>query len=489
MQDEMVNKTQEDGDDGLQDGHQENEDSFEALRLKAKRALAKKEAKKTPKIIMADQGIKARLYEKQDGQLIPRSSDSVKPVDLFDLQSMIIACIVSPAHYSTQTLMCQVLRSQNADKVAVFVLQEGVDFEVSDFEVGSLFKEVIAFEKSEHLVDRLTLVPLTSGQNRKLHQQEKDMFEKSIDFLNKDYDDPISRSDLIMTHEQMVEHGYPSTADPKFIPSLETYGKVTDLSPLFSLDCEMCLTKDQEYEVTRIILMNEDEEVVLDKFCLTTKPIIDYKTQFSGITAKDLKGITTTIQDIRGMIRKLLPSDAILVGQSLESDLKALGISHPFVIDTSVIFNLSGNRMMKTSLKNLARKFLGIDIQTDSVHGHCPKEDALASLNLVKLKMRKGLKFGDVILCPHKKNQWMKGIAHFMPIASFVEKKKESGFKVFYDFTDFDSVSKSMVILSRHNSKSKVKETVTNFISSSTIKSLKMFCIVVCFDGRCYIAF
>jgi hypothetical protein len=227
----------------------------------------------------------------------------------------------------------------------------------------------------------------------------------------------------------------------------------------------------------------------MNEFCLTTKPIIDYKTEFSGVTEKDLVGVTTTIQDIRDKIKKLLPSDAILVGQSLESDFKALGIFHPFVIDTSVIFNLTGHRGIKTSLKNLSKKFLGIDIQTDSVKGHCPKEDALAALNLVKLKMKKGMKFGDVILCPSKKHKWMKGIAHFIPISSFVEKKGEKDFKVFYDFTDFDSVSKSLVILSQTNSKTKARDVVINFISSNVAKSRKFFCIVVCFDGRCYIAF
>ena len=43
-------------------------------------------------------------------------------------------------------------------------------------------------------------------------------------------------------------------------------------------------------------------------------------------------------------LRRILPGDCILVGQSLNSDLNALKMMHPYVIDTSVIFNITGER-------------------------------------------------------------------------------------------------------------------------------------------------
>lgn len=56
---------------------------------------------------------------------------------------------------------------------------------------------------------------------------------------------------------------------------------------------------------------------------------------------------------------------------------------HPYVIDTSVIYCVSGDRSRKTKLSVLAKMFLGIEIQHEKkgMHiGHDPKEDAEAAM-------------------------------------------------------------------------------------------------------------
>lgn len=57
-----------------------------------------------------------------------------------------------------------------------------------------------------------------------------------------------------------------------------------------------------------------------------TNKITNYLTQYSGITASKLSGVTTTLKDVQKDIIELLPPDAILVGQSLNCDLDALKV-------------------------------------------------------------------------------------------------------------------------------------------------------------------
>ena len=87
----------------------------------------------------------------------------------------------------------------------------------------------------------------------------------------------------------------------------------------------------------------------------------------------------------------------VLVGQSLNSDLKAIKFMHPYIIDTSLIFDHSRGGIYRPSLKWLATKHLKREIQRGQHKkkaGHDSIEDALACIDLVKLKLEKGLAFG-----------------------------------------------------------------------------------------------
>ena len=65
--------------------------------------------------------------------------------------------------------------------------------------------------------------------------------------------------------------------------------------------------------------------------------------------------------------------------------MHALRMMHPYVIDTSVIYCITGNRRRKSKLSVLSQKFLGQKIQQDREGvnpeaGHDPKEDAEAAM-------------------------------------------------------------------------------------------------------------
>lgn len=96
--------------------------------------------------------------------------------------------------------------------------------------------------------------------------------------------------------------------------------------------------------------------------------------------------------------------EVILVGQSLNSDLKAMKLMHPYIVDTSLIFDHSKGKPYKPSLKWLTMKYLKREIQkgqhlnplTKKMEpGHDSIEDAVACIDLVKLKLERGLAFGS----------------------------------------------------------------------------------------------
>ena len=58
----------------------------------------------------------------------------------------------------------------------------------------------------------------------------------------------------------------------------------------------------------------------------------------------------------------------------------------PQVADTSIVFPNPDGSKKKLSLKALAKEHLGQEIQKGT-KGHDPKEDALAALDLMKLKI------------------------------------------------------------------------------------------------------
>ncbi len=48
--------------------------------------------------------------------------------------------------------------------------------------------------------------------------------------------------------------------------------------------------------------------------------------RFSGLSASDLDGVTTTLRDAQAVLLSMFSSKTILIGHSLESDLKALKV-------------------------------------------------------------------------------------------------------------------------------------------------------------------
>ncbi|CAH8556826.1 unnamed protein product [Schistosoma turkestanicum] len=218
--------------------------------------------------------------------------------------------------------------------------------------------------------------------------------------------DAFDRTLLILNLEQMKKEKVPLpnelTIDQRkhfknradFVPSKSVYLPVSANSPMFAVDCEMVLTSAGS-ELARVTMVDEKATVMFDRLVKPPNPVKDYLTRFSGITREMLALIDTTLADVQRELAETLPGDAILVGHSIGNDLEAMKVFHPYVIDTSVIYNMKGTRAAKARLRFLSEHFLGRMIQTGK-GGHSSAEDAIATMDLVRLKLSQNIGFGDV---------------------------------------------------------------------------------------------
>ncbi|KAM4632528.1 RNA exonuclease 5 [Discoglossus pictus] len=193
----------------------------------------------------------------------------------------------------------------------------------------------------------------------------------------------------LLSEEEMRKNGYRLVGSP----DSENYvlsgcsEEVTDNSPLFGLDCEMCLT-DEGNELTRVSLVDPNGHCIMDELVKPDNPIRNYMTRFSGITKTLLHPVKTKLKDVQDKLKTLLPPNAVLVGHSLNNDLQALQMVHMNVIDTSLLFARKLER--KFRLKFLTQAVLGREIQCEDVTGHDPAEDAKAALNLAQYFIGQG---------------------------------------------------------------------------------------------------
>ena len=198
---------------------------------------------------------------------------------------------------------------------------------------------------------------------------------------------------------QSVEDGWVDTnvasLEDGTVPESEIeQGSITAGRHIISIDCEMCKAENDQLVLTRISLLNWDGSVAMDKLVKPDVPIKDYLTQWSGITPAMLENVTTTLADIQKELLELITPRTILVGHSLNSDLNAMKLTHPFLIDTGILFPHPRGPPYKQSLKWLAQKYLHREVQKGS-SGHDSVEDSKTCLDLVKQKCEKGPKWGS----------------------------------------------------------------------------------------------
>lgn len=157
--------------------------------------------------------------------------------------------------------------------------------------------------------------------------------------------------------------------------------------PPIALDCEMVgVGLNKANALARCSIVDYDGDVIYDAYVKPEKPITDYRTRWSGIRPSNLLE-AVPFCEAREQVKRLIRKH-ILVGHSIQGDLKVLNLRHKnrLIRDTSkhiplrILANFSPN--MTPSLKRLSSTLLNKSIQQVE---HCSVEDARATMSLYKL--------------------------------------------------------------------------------------------------------
>lgn len=384
------------------------EQSYKELKDELKKYVKKPEIE--PNFYLTHHGLKAKItFQSSDQTQVP-----VDPLFIEDVYQLLLRSTIG--HQSPFPLSWAKLEQpQNVSKTVLLVVEgitksDIIENKAKLSNIESIFPQVVAIVSSN--------IPFASElstlhQVTDFHIKEKDTYstmfpkEKDIKIDAPANSKPASKLHLLLSPIQMVMENYPfpqsvflySKSD-NYVFSKDSYSPVTKDSPMFAVDCEMCMTVNGKNELTRIAVIDENLETVYHTLVKPHSKIVNYLTKFSGITQPMLKDVETRLSDVQKHLQTILPSDAILCGQSLNNDLHALQMIHPYVIDTSIIFNSCGIRGKKDSLKHLTYTHLNKLIQTDKKGGHHPIEDAVATMKLVQLKLLNGIQYGDACLEP-----------------------------------------------------------------------------------------
>uniref|UniRef100_A0A0A9ZDJ5 C3H1-type domain-containing protein n=1 Tax=Lygus hesperus TaxID=30085 RepID=A0A0A9ZDJ5_LYGHE len=155
---------------------------------------------------------------------------------------------------------------------------------------------------------------------------------------------------------------------------------------VYALDCEMCYTT-RGLELARLTVVDLNEDIIFDEVVSLECPVLDYCTRFSGIDESKMRLAKFSFGEVQQWVLNNIYDKTILVGHSLENDLKVLKIFHKRIVDTSVTFPHKFGFPQKCSLKYLASSVLSLTIQ-ESEHGHDSKEDAVTCLKLIITKIK-----------------------------------------------------------------------------------------------------
>lgn len=245
---------------------------------------------------------------------------------------------------------------------------------------------VLAKEKFGQIIPGVNSV--IGIQSKKYERKKYKNFEEMIMNLKDRYDNgyPIkigTELPKINRRLRFTNYGMEELTEKELQEYWELPDKVEGTYDVIGIDCEMVTTKNGS-ELARISCVNENGETILNELFKPNSDVIDYHTKFSGITEEILNKATSKFEDLKTILSKIADKHTIIVGHSLENDLRAMKLIHDRVVDTALIYNTDCRFPFKPGLSKLYSKYIKKPFRENENNEHDSNEDARAAMELAK---------------------------------------------------------------------------------------------------------
>jgi len=225
------------------------------------------------------------------------------------------------------------LRKERFPIEVATTLDETVESKAAKGKISEMFKSTMSQIKADTILSTFK------------HNDALELVSSlSVNIKRRDEEDEVDTDDVSKSEYYVKSYIDSSTTDEdSYTPKI------------YAIDCEMVKTSSVFPELARVSVImftgdeddNEKTTVVLDELVKSRRKVLDHLTQYSGISASMLTNVETRIEDIQLQLLGMIDSRDILIGHSLENDLRALRFVHCNIIDTSVIFRGSNGRKFR----------------------------------------------------------------------------------------------------------------------------------------------
>ncbi|KAJ5119111.1 hypothetical protein N7526_010748 [Penicillium atrosanguineum] len=163
------------------------------------------------------------------------------------------------------------------------------------------------------------------------------------------------------------------------------------------LDCEMVQVEGNCRELAYLTAVDFlTNEILIDNYVQPTKRVWSWNTRYSGISCAEMNRARAEGRALNGwqharqVLWEYVDADTVLMGHSLQNDLKVLGFYHSRIVDSQILTSEAVSILLPSDmaltrrwgLKTLAKELLEDDIQVGK-KGHSALEDTLATRDVV----------------------------------------------------------------------------------------------------------